>query len=64
MFPCVCCVWGCLSGVVACLLLLQPASTPDLTCTPGCCCCAADFGLSINFEQERPVTRVGTLDYM
>ena len=24
----------------------------------------ADFGLSINFEQERPVTRVGTLDYM
>lgn len=24
---------------------------------------AADFGLSINFSQERPVTRVGTLDY-
>jgi aurora kinase len=24
----------------------------------------ADFGLSINFEDERPVTRVGTLDYM
>ncbi|KAG2439374.1 hypothetical protein HXX76_004731 [Chlamydomonas incerta] len=24
----------------------------------------ADFGLSINFSQERPVTRVGTLDYM
>ncbi|GAX74015.1 hypothetical protein CEUSTIGMA_g1465.t1 [Chlamydomonas eustigma] len=24
----------------------------------------ADFGLSINFEVERPVTRVGTLDYM
>ena len=23
-----------------------------------------DFGLSINFESERPVTRVGTLDYM
>ncbi|KXZ53086.1 hypothetical protein GPECTOR_8g78 [Gonium pectorale] len=23
-----------------------------------------DFGLSINFSQERPVTRVGTLDYM
>eukprot|EP00955_Chlamydomonas_euryale_P113720 366230-Chlamydomonas_euryale.AAC.1 len=23
-----------------------------------------DFGLSINFELERPVTRVGTLDYM
>jgi serine/threonine protein kinase len=25
---------------------------------------ASDFGLSINFESERPVTRVGTLDYM
>ena len=24
----------------------------------------ADFGLSINAEQERPVTRAGTLDYM
>jgi serine/threonine protein kinase len=24
----------------------------------------SDFGLSINFEVERPVTRVGTLDYM
>lgn len=23
-----------------------------------------DFGLSINYEEERPVTRVGTLDYM
>lgn len=25
---------------------------------------AADFGLSIDITQERPVTRVGTLDYM
>ncbi len=24
----------------------------------------ADFGLSINADQERPVTRAGTLDYM
>jgi aurora kinase, other len=24
----------------------------------------ADFGLSINARQERPVTRAGTLDYM
>ena len=24
----------------------------------------ADFGLSINFNDERPVTRAGTLDYM
>eukprot|EP00798_Chlamydomonas_sp_ICE-L_P005086 gene5086-34884_t len=24
----------------------------------------ADFGLSINYKQERPVTRAGTLDYM
>jgi len=24
----------------------------------------ADFGLSINAEHERPVTRAGTLDYM
>lgn len=24
----------------------------------------ADFGLSINWGEERPVTRAGTLDYM
>jgi aurora kinase, other len=24
----------------------------------------ADFGLSINTDEERPVTRLGTLDYM
>lgn len=24
----------------------------------------ADFGLSINWQEERPVTRAGTLDYM
>lgn len=24
----------------------------------------ADFGLSINWAEERPVTRAGTLDYM
>lgn len=30
-------------------------------CSP---CCSPDFGLSIDFSSENPVTRVGTLDYM
>lgn len=27
-------------------------------------CILADFGLAIDLAQERPVTRLGTLDYM
>jgi hypothetical protein len=26
--------------------------------------CHADFGLAVNRKRERPVTRLGTLDYM
>jgi len=49
--------------LLQCLCLLP---LPALSCTP--CCLPPflppDFGLSIDITQERPVTRVGTLDYM
>jgi hypothetical protein len=58
-----------------CTCLLSPQRCMQATCavvrhcatvSPHTCACPlpADFGLSINHVEERPVTRVGTLDYM
>lgn len=41
------------------LLLLCARALPSAPSAP-----PTDFGLSIDITQERPVTRVGTLDYM
>lgn len=43
-------------------LLPQPENI--LMSTDGSMCKLADLGLSINYEEERPVTRLGTLEYM
>jgi serine/threonine protein kinase len=47
--------------------MLAVSSSDMLCCAVLCCavlCCVADFGLAVNHLLERPVTRLGTLDYM